>query len=130
MSTVRVERAGAVATVTLSRPEAANALSKAVVADLRAALSSLASDAALAAVILTGAGDKAFCAGADLKERRGLTLDQTRDVLDELGRSDEPGGGVSPGGHRRHQRRRLRRRAGAGAGRATCGWRPTAPSWG
>jgi enoyl-CoA hydratase/carnithine racemase len=35
-------------------------------------------------VILTGAGDKAFCAGADLKERRGMTLDQTRAFLDEL----------------------------------------------
>ena len=70
-STVRVERAGAVATVTLARPEAANALSRALVADLRAALAELAADAALAAVVLTGAGDKAFCAGADLKERRG-----------------------------------------------------------
>jgi methylglutaconyl-CoA hydratase len=85
VSTVRVERAGAVATVTLSRPEAANALSKTLVADLRQALGDLAGDPTLAAVILTGAGDKAFCAGADLKERRGLTLDQTRGVLDELG---------------------------------------------
>jgi methylglutaconyl-CoA hydratase len=84
-TTVRVERTGAVATVTLARPEAANALSKALVADLRSALGDLAGDATLAAVILTGAGDKAFCAGADLKERRGLTLDQTRGVLDELG---------------------------------------------
>jgi enoyl-CoA hydratase/carnithine racemase len=85
VSTVRVERAGAVATVTLARPEAANALSKVLVADLRQALADLAGDVTLAAVILTGAGDKAFCAGADLKERRGLTLDQTRGVLDELG---------------------------------------------
>jgi len=85
VSTVRVERVGAVATVMLARPEAANALSKALVADLRQALGDLAGDATLAAVILTGAGDKAFCAGADLKERRGLTLDQTRGVLDELG---------------------------------------------
>ena len=36
-------------------------------------------------VVLTGAGDKAFCAGADLKERRGMTLDETRGFLDELG---------------------------------------------
>jgi enoyl-CoA hydratase/carnithine racemase len=83
-STVRVDRAGAVATVTLARAEAANALSRALVADLRAALSDLAADAALAVVVLTGAGDRAFCAGADLKERRGMTLDQTRGVLDEL----------------------------------------------
>jgi methylglutaconyl-CoA hydratase len=84
VSTVRVDRAGAVATVTLSRPEAANALSKALVADLRAALAALEVDVTLAAVILTGAGDKAFCAGADLKERRGMTPDQTREVLDGL----------------------------------------------
>jgi methylglutaconyl-CoA hydratase len=84
VSTVRVERAGAVATVTLARSEAANALSKALVADLRAALAALEVDATLAVVILTGAGDKAFCAGADLKERRGMTPDQTREVLDGL----------------------------------------------
>ena len=36
------------------------------------------------ALVLTGAGDKAFCAGADLKERRTLTLDDTRVFLGEI----------------------------------------------
>lgn len=82
--TVRVERAGAAAFVTLCRPEAANAFSRALVRDLRAALAELRGEATLAALILTGAGDKAFCAGADLKERRAMTLPETRAFLDEL----------------------------------------------
>ena len=40
----------------------------------------------LRAVVVTGAGDKAFCAGADLKERRAMTLEQTWGFLDELNR--------------------------------------------
>ena len=79
------ERAGAVAWLTLNRPEAANALSRALVAALRAELASLASLPEVTAVVLTGAGGKAFCAGADLKERLGMTLDETRAFLDELG---------------------------------------------
>jgi methylglutaconyl-CoA hydratase len=81
--TVRVEREAAAAFVTLARPEAANALSRALVTDLAAALSALAAESP-AAVVLTGAGDKAFCAGADLRERRGFTLDQTRTFLRDL----------------------------------------------
>ena len=82
MSTIRVEREGRVAWVTLDRPDAANALSKALVADLRAALAALRADPAV--LILTGAGEKAFCAGADLKERRAMSLDETRAFLVEL----------------------------------------------
>jgi methylglutaconyl-CoA hydratase len=82
---VLVEREGSVAWLVLNRPEAANALSRAMVAGLRAGLDQLASDPEALVVVLTGAGDKAFCAGADLKERRGMTLDQTRGFLDELG---------------------------------------------
>jgi methylglutaconyl-CoA hydratase len=82
MSTVRVEREGRIAWVVLDRPDAANALSKALVADLRAALAELRADAPV--VIVTGAGEKAFCAGADLKERRAMSLDETRAFLGEL----------------------------------------------
>ena len=76
--TVRIERSGAVAWLTLQRPEALNAFSKGLVADLRATLAELRGEPALAALVLTGAGDKAFCAGADLKERRAMTLDESR----------------------------------------------------
>jgi enoyl-CoA hydratase/carnithine racemase len=84
-ATVRVERAGGAAVLTLHRPEAANAFSRALVTDLRAALAELRADAALAALVITGAGDKAFSAGADLKERRAMSLLETRAFLDDLG---------------------------------------------
>lgn len=58
---------GAVATVTLNRPEALNALSLALEAALRDAFAALAEDDAVRAIVLTGAG-RAFCAGVDLKE--------------------------------------------------------------
>ncbi|MCX7645817.1 MAG: enoyl-CoA hydratase [Rhodobacteraceae bacterium] len=59
--------AGAVATLTLNRPEALNALSDALLAELKAALTALADDRRIRVVILKGAG-KAFCAGHDLRE--------------------------------------------------------------
>jgi enoyl-CoA hydratase/carnithine racemase len=82
---VLVEREGSAAWLTLNRPHAANALSRELVASLRAELAALASQPDLAAVVIAGAGGKAFCAGADLKERLGMTLDETRAFLDELG---------------------------------------------
>jgi len=59
---------GAVATVTLNRPAAMNALSKAMRADLADAMRALDADDAVRVVILTGAGERAFTAGLDLKE--------------------------------------------------------------
>src|SRR5205823_2247211 len=74
--------------VTLDRPAAANALSRALVADLTKVLGDLAREVAsgldLRALVVTGAGDKAFSAGADLKERRTWTLDDTRVFLGEI----------------------------------------------
>jgi enoyl-CoA hydratase/carnithine racemase len=69
---VRVEVAGRVATVTLDRPEARNAISTELALDLAAAVEPLGVDPAVGAVVLTGAGDRAFCAGADLKQRAGF----------------------------------------------------------
>jgi enoyl-CoA hydratase/carnithine racemase len=86
--TLLVERRGPVAFVTLNRPAAANALSRALVAELTKLLGALAGEVAggadLRALVLTGAGDKAFSAGADLKERRTWTLDDTRVFLGEI----------------------------------------------
>lgn len=64
--TVRCAREGAVATVTLDRPAARNAIDDATREALRAELAGLAADPALRIVILTGAGE-AFCAGGDVK---------------------------------------------------------------
>jgi len=66
-STVIYEARDAVATITLNRPHAKNALSSALMRDLTSALESAGRDDAIRVVILTGAGD-AFCAGVDLKE--------------------------------------------------------------
>ena len=65
---VRFEVADAVATVTLDRPDALNALTIPMTQELLSALRRAERDAAVRAVILTGAG-RAFCAGQDLKER-------------------------------------------------------------
>jgi 2-(1,2-epoxy-1,2-dihydrophenyl)acetyl-CoA isomerase len=65
---LRVEVDGPVATLTLDRPEALNALTIPVKVALREALESIAEDRGIRAVILTGAG-RAFCAGQDLAER-------------------------------------------------------------
>lgn len=81
---VLVETRAGVAFVTLNRPTAANSLSRALVDGLGKALAALADDGAVRAVVLTGAGPRAFCAGADLKERRALSLAETRAFLRDL----------------------------------------------
>ena len=63
-----VEHHGAVTLVTLNRPDALNALSSLVLADLIDAFAAFSSDASQGCLVLTGAGDKAFAAGADIKE--------------------------------------------------------------
>jgi enoyl-CoA hydratase/carnithine racemase len=69
---VRLEVEAGIATVTLDRPEARNAISTALARDLAATLEPLATRRDLRAVVLAGAGDKGFCAGADLRERSGF----------------------------------------------------------
>jgi enoyl-CoA hydratase len=63
-----------VAVITLNRPEARNALGKDIRAGLFAAWDRFERDPALRVAILTGSGDKAFCAGGDLKEMTDLRL--------------------------------------------------------
>ncbi len=65
-----------------------NALSQAVIAELEQHVKRVSgADRAVRAVVLTGAGDKAFCAGADLKERAGMTEPQVRAFLESLRRT-------------------------------------------
>ncbi|MGH8996694.1 MAG: crotonase/enoyl-CoA hydratase family protein [Acidimicrobiales bacterium] len=61
------ERRGPVEIITLNRPEARNAVNGAVTSAMTEALDELEKDETLRVIILTGAGDKAFCAGMDLK---------------------------------------------------------------
>ncbi|HSK02976.1 MAG TPA: enoyl-CoA hydratase-related protein [Kofleriaceae bacterium] len=72
MSDVLVEKRGTTAWVTLNRPAVRNALSRDVNNRLQELALELAHDDDVRAIVITGAGDRAFCAGADLKERRGV----------------------------------------------------------
>jgi enoyl-CoA hydratase len=69
--TLLLEIAGPVATVTLNRPQVMNALNMQVFDDLETAFGMLARDPSVRAILLTGAGDKAFAAGADIAELAG-----------------------------------------------------------
>ena len=69
-TTIRLERHGRVTTLTLDRPRVHNAFSDAMAAEITDAMRALADDDDTRAVIVTGAGDASFCAGADLNEMR------------------------------------------------------------
>src|SRR5262252_8386847 len=63
-----LERDGAVAVVTINRPKVLNALNSATVDELRRVMLDLKADEAVRAIVLTGAGEKSFVAGADINE--------------------------------------------------------------
>jgi enoyl-CoA hydratase/carnithine racemase len=73
MAMIEVRRAGTVAEITLNRPEALNAISTAFARELTERLRELAADEGLRAAVLSAAGDRAYCVGADLKERNGFS---------------------------------------------------------
>ncbi len=75
---VEVSREGAVAVVTVNRPEALNAIDLETITVLRDRLRELAVDAGVRAVVLTGSGEKAFIAGADIKYMSTLTVLEAR----------------------------------------------------
>jgi len=71
MSQVLVEKRGAVQWITINREERRNAMNDDVVFGIMDGLTAATNDSAILAVVLTGAGDKAFCAGADLSAGSG-----------------------------------------------------------
>ena len=81
---VDVDRDGASAVVTVNRPDVLNALDVEHLREIHDQLALLANDRAVRAVILTGAGEKAFIAGADIKYMRGLGVLSARE-WSELG---------------------------------------------
>jgi methylglutaconyl-CoA hydratase len=89
---IRVEQHGGVAVWTLDRPDRMNALSRDMLLALGKLSREAVTNASVRAIVITGAGDKAFCAGADLKERRAMSDEDVRGVLDlyrsELGPLD------------------------------------------
>ena len=77
--TVVVDRHAAVAVVTVDRQEALNALDVATLTELRDRLRELAEDVSAQVVVLTGAGERAFVAGADIKYMGGLGPDEAKE---------------------------------------------------
>lgn len=73
---LQVEIKDAIAWVSVNRPKALNALNKATITELGRCFESLAQDSAVKGVILKGGGEKAFVAGADITEFKGLSPDQ------------------------------------------------------
>jgi enoyl-CoA hydratase len=71
--TVNLDREGPIAKVTLNRPEKLNALNEQMLVELALVLQDLEGDASVRVAILTGAGDKAFVAGADIEAMRAMT---------------------------------------------------------
>ncbi len=78
---LRVQVADGIATLTIDRPEKRNALSTAVRREIVAALDALRADDAARVLVLTGAGDKAFVAGADITEFAARTPDEQRTTM-------------------------------------------------
>ena len=84
-------REGHIAHITLNRPDRANALSRALVARLAEHIDAVEADAEIRALVVSGAGERVFCAGADLKERKEMApeevpifLASARSLLDRL----------------------------------------------
>jgi enoyl-CoA hydratase len=91
-----LDRDGLVATVTINRPKVLNALNAPTLDDLRRAVLELKGDDGVRAIVLTGAGDKAFVAGADINElavqspisgrEHALTGQHVFDLIENLGK--------------------------------------------
>jgi enoyl-CoA hydratase/carnithine racemase len=96
LANVVYQKKQAFAYVTVNRPKVLNALNKATWADLRTAFEDARDDAAVRGVILTGAGDKAFIAGADISELARVTAveaeqssrfgQEVLDLIEDLGK--------------------------------------------
>ncbi|MCM0761067.1 MULTISPECIES: enoyl-CoA hydratase-related protein [Sporomusa] len=74
-----VERDGAVVVITINRPKELNALNRATVLELDSVFKALEADSTVGAVILTGSGEKAFVAGADIAEMANISAVAARD---------------------------------------------------
>ncbi|MGO4810879.1 enoyl-CoA hydratase/isomerase family protein [Cupriavidus sp. 2MCAB6] len=76
------EKRGAAFWITINRPDKRNAINKEVVDGIRAGYRAAHADPAIRAIVLTGAGDKAFCAGGDLQPGKGFAFDLSRPNVD------------------------------------------------
>ena len=81
---ILVDKADGIATITLNRPEKMNAFTRTMQDEIRAAMDDIDADDAVRAVIFTGAGDRAFCAGADLTPEGGGQIFSSGDQVESL----------------------------------------------
>jgi enoyl-CoA hydratase/carnithine racemase len=93
--TVATEVADGIAVITINRPEARNPVSRQVLADLRAVLECYRSDGRVHVLVFTGAGDRAFVAGADISQLQDYTLhtgleSEMQKVYDEIEAFEKP----------------------------------------
>lgn len=79
--TILLEVQNNIAKITLNRPDAANAFSKSMLHNLKEILSEIKYDQNIRTVIITGAGEKVFCAGADLKERSTMSQVEVKQTV-------------------------------------------------
>ena len=79
LKNVLLEKEGSLAIVTINRPKALNALNSETLKDLDAVVTDLENDNKITCVILTGAGEKSFVAGADISEMKDLNEEQGRE---------------------------------------------------
>lgn len=84
---IHITRDESILILTLSCTSAANALSLQMLDELNELLDDIEKDASIQIVIVTGEGDRAFCAGADLKERKGMNLDEVRQTVAYIGQT-------------------------------------------
>jgi len=84
MADVLVEKRGTTAWVTLNRPQVMNALSRDVNQRLQEIAADFDHDNEIRTVVITGAGDRAFCAGADLKERKGVPAAESASYINAI----------------------------------------------
>ncbi len=84
--TILYELDNGVASVILNRPETMNAISRKLLQELNDVLDEIADNENARVVLISGAGDKSFCTGADLKERAGMSPDEVRMFLETIGR--------------------------------------------
>src|SRR6187402_3085183 len=101
---VSVEREGDLVWLTIQRPDVMNCLSFPTLKRLRKLCAELREDLSVRAILVTGAGDKAFCAGADLKERKTMPKERVPDfvrniraVMDDVAALPQPTIGVVNG---------------------------------
>ncbi|MFS0672553.1 enoyl-CoA hydratase [Ornithinibacillus sp. 179-J 7C1 HS] len=76
-----------IAVITLNRPEAANAMSRALLDNLDQVVLEVNRNQQIYCVVITGSGNKAFCAGADLKERSGMTNEEVVKAVQYIGKT-------------------------------------------